>query len=72
MLVHVELMQTSLCHLKIVFTVFKSCFKLDAAMPRCNWLQSRFYVGQGKIIRSNKSPQSATLLKKDFIIDLPI
>ena len=33
MLVHVELLQTSLCHLKIVFTVFKSCSTLDAAMP---------------------------------------
>ena len=32
MLVHVELMQSSLCRWKIVFTVFKLCFKLDAAM----------------------------------------
>ena len=28
MLVHLEFIQTSLCHLKVVFTVFKSSFKL--------------------------------------------
>ena len=36
MLVHVEIMETGLCHFKIVFTVFKSCFKLDTPLPTCD------------------------------------
>ena len=71
MLVHVELMQTSLCHLKIVFTVVK-CFKLDADMPRCDKLQTRVCIDQEEMIKSIQSPQSATLLEKDSIADLPI
>ena len=58
MLVHVELMQTSLCHLKIVFTNFRSCFKFDAPMQGCDQLQTRLCVGQGEMIKAG------TLLKK--------
>ena len=36
MLVHVEFMETDLCHFKIVFTVFKSYFELDTPLPTCD------------------------------------
>ena len=31
-----------------------------------------FCVGRGEIIKSNQNPQSTTLLKKYYIVDLPI
>ena len=68
MLLHVELTQTS-CHLKIVFTISKSCFKLDVPMARPDQLQTGFCTGQGKMIKSNHNPQSATLLKKGSIVN---
>lgn len=44
-------------------------------MPLCQDVinfQTRFYVGQKEIIKSNQGPQLATLLKKDSIADLAI
>ena len=70
MLFHVELMQTIISYLKTVFAILKSSLNWMFQCQDVIRSKPSFALAEGKC--SNQTPQSATLLKKDSIVDLPI
>ena len=71
MLFHLELMQTSISHVKNFFLLFLN-HVLNWMFHCQDVIRSKpgFTLAEGKW--SNQTPQSASLLKKDSIADIPI